>query len=199
MVHQSFSPCVCAKNLPSNQEDSVSCSKWGYSPSESETAYSVMQGVSGQLIDCNIPGGFADVLMIMSFWKQTTRRQYDVHFCEGCTFGLQKKTDSLHPSVRDVFLHTFHGHQLSYATINIARSALSSYLMGSEFPGCHYTVTNHPFVVRCLKVVFNCRKLIPCARYQETWMSNLSWSIWNCYIFWKSSLSRSLPSNWLPC
>lgn len=144
MVHQSFSPCVCAKNLPSNQEDSVSCSKWGYSPSESETAYSVMQGVSGQLIDCNISGGFADVLMIMSFWT--------------CPF-------------------------LSFMS----------------FPGCHYTVTNHPFVVRCLKVVFNCRKLIPCARYQETWMSNLSWSIWNCYIFWKSSLSRSLPSNWLPC
>lgn len=65
------------------------------------------------------------------------------------------------------FLHTFRVNQLSYSTINTARSALSSYLMGYQFPGCHYTVANHTFIVRYLKGVFNCCK--PAPRYQETW------------------------------
>ena len=65
------------------------------------------------------------------------------------------------------FLHTFRVNQLSYSTINTALSALSSYLMGYQFPGCHYTVANHPFIVRYLKGVFNCCK--PAPRYQQTW------------------------------
>ena len=41
----------------------------------------------------------------------------------------------------------------------------SSYLMGYEFPGCHYTVPNHPFIVQYLKGEFNCCKSTP--RHQE--------------------------------
>ena len=68
------------------------------------------------------------------------------------------------------FLHGFHSRKLSYSTINTARSALSSYLMGFQFSGTPYTVSNHPFIVRYLKGVFNCRK--PAPRYQETWDVN---------------------------
>ena len=85
------------------------------------------------------------------------------------TFRVTKKVLSpLHPSVNDVFkfLHTFRVNELSYSTINTARSVLSSYLMGYEFPGCHYTVANHHFIVRYLKGVFNGCK--PAPRYLAT-------------------------------
>lgn len=168
MVHQpSESPGGCAQNLSSNQEGAVSSSARRCPPSVPETASSGMQGVRCQLIECNIPVEIADVLM--SSWRPATRKQYDAHIRRWCAFALQKKIDPLHPSVSDVlkFLHTFRVNQLSYSTINTARSALSSYLMGYQFPGCHYTVANHPFIVRYLKGVFNCCK--PAPRYQETW------------------------------
>ena len=132
-----------------------------------ETASSGMQGVRCQLIEGNIPVEIADVLM--SSWRPATRKQYDAHIRRWCAFALQKKIDPLHPSVSDVlqFLHIFRVNQLSYSTINTARSALSSYRMGYQFSGCHYTVVNHPFIVRYLKGVFNCCK--PAPRYQETW------------------------------
>lgn len=168
MVHQpSESPGGCAQTLSSNQEGAVSSSARRCPPSVPETASSGMQGVRCQLIECNIPVEIADVLM--SSWRPATRKQYDAHIRRWCAFALQKKIDPLHPSVSDVlqFLHTFRVNQLSYSTINTARSALSSYLMGYQFPGCHYTVANHPFIVRYLKGVFNCCK--PAPRYQETW------------------------------
>ena len=119
------------------------------------------------LLACKVSG--VSSLSAMSSWRPATRKQYDAHIRRWCAFALQKKIDPLHPSVSDVlqFLHTFRVNQLSYSTINTARSALSSYLMGYQFPGCHYTVANHPFIVRYLKGVFNCCK--PAPRYQETW------------------------------
>ena len=79
------------------------------------------------------------------------------------------RINSREPNVTHVltFLHQFHNRKLSYSTINTARSALSSYLMGFQFPGTTYTVSTHPFVVRYLKGVFNCQK--PTSRYHETW------------------------------
>ena len=68
------------------------------------------------------------------------------------------------------FLHGFHSRKLSYSTINTARSALSSYLMGFQFSGTTYTVSNHPFILRYLKGVFHCQK--PAPRYFETWDVN---------------------------
>ena len=117
------------------------------------------------LLACKVSG--VSSLSAMSSWRPATRKQY--HIRRWCAFALQKKIDPLQPSVSDVlqFLHTFRVKQLSYSTINTARSALSSYLMGYQFPGCHYTVANHPFIVRYLKGVFNCCK--PAPRYQETW------------------------------
>ena len=84
------------------------------SPSDPETETSDMQGVRRKFIECNIAGEIANALM--SFWRPETRKQYDAHIRKWCAFGLQKKTDPLHPSVKDVlkFLHNFRVNQLSY-------------------------------------------------------------------------------------
>ena len=69
------------------------------------------------------------------------------------------------------FLQSFYNKELSYSTIKTARSALSNYLMGATFSGTNYTMTNHPFIVRYMKGVFNSRK--PSPRYSETWDVNV--------------------------
>ena len=83
-------------------------------------------------------------------------------------FCFQHKTNSLQPSVNNVmnFLHIFHVQSCSYSLIKTARSALSNYLKGFEFTGSNFTVSNHLFIFRNLKGVFNCSK--PTPRYQET-------------------------------
>ncbi|XP_031574344.1 uncharacterized protein LOC116308111 [Actinia tenebrosa] len=129
-----------------------------------------MQGIRQQFIECSISEDITNVLM--SSWRPSTQKQYDVHIRRWGEFCLQRKVDSLRPNINDVleFLHSLHIKELSYSTINTARSALSNYLMGFEFPGTHYTITDHPFVVRYLKGVFNFVK--PTPRYQETWDVN---------------------------
>ncbi|CAH3031028.1 unnamed protein product [Pocillopora meandrina] len=70
--------------------------------------------------------------------------------------------DSLHPSVTNViqFLTTLFEKNLSYSSLNTARSALSTIITVDGM-----SIGNHPLVVRFLKGVFNLRPPVP--RYKE--------------------------------
>ncbi|XP_031571383.1 uncharacterized protein LOC116305584, partial [Actinia tenebrosa] len=166
----SKSPDPSAQNVPCHQESALPSSSLRCSSAEPQTATHGMQGIRQQFIECNISEDITNVLM--SSWRPSTQKQYEVHIRRWGGFCLQRKVDSLRPNINDVleFLHSLHIKELSYSTINTARSALSNYLMGFEFPGTHYTITDHPFVVRYLKGVFNFVK--PTPRYQETWDVN---------------------------
>jgi hypothetical protein len=86
---------------------------------------------------------------------------------------MPRKIDSMRPTVNNVlnFLHTLYAQDLSYSTINTARSALSGYLLDITFSGTNYTMTNPPSLVRYMKGVFNSRK--PTPKYSETWDVNV--------------------------
>ncbi len=79
----------------------------------------------------------------------------------------------MRPTVNNVlnFLHTLYAQDLSYSTINTARSALSACLLDTTFSGTNYTITNHPLLIRYMKGVFNSRK--PTPKYSETWDVNI--------------------------
>ena len=83
------------------------------------------------------------------------------------TVGMQifrKSLDSLHPSVAGVFqfLTALFKKDLSYSSLNTARSALSTIITVDGMP-----IGSHPLVVRFLKGVFNLRPPVP--RYKEVW------------------------------
>ena len=77
------------------------------------------------------------------------------------------------PAVTDAleFLYSLCEQELSYPTINTARSALTSYLMNTNPRDTPYTVSTHPFINRFMKGVFNSRK--PTLKYSETWDVNI--------------------------
>ena len=121
-----------------------------------------------QLLACKVSGNilltakFQKTLprdVLMHSWRPSTHKQYDAYTKKWTTFCLQRKINSREPNVNDVFtfLHEFPKRKLSYSTINTARSVLSSYLMVFRFHGTLYTVSTHPFVIRYLKGVLNCR------------------------------------------
>ena len=168
VVHSTTEPVDRPTAVFSGNSECLDSSLEGeYASIESQATPSGMQSIREHFTNCKIPADIASVLM--HSWRPGTHKQYDVYIKKWTTFCLQRKINSREPNVNHVltFLHQFHNRQLSYSTINTARSALSSYLMGFQFPGTSYTVSTHPFVVRYLKGVFNCRK--PTSRYHETW------------------------------
>ena len=78
----------------------------------------------------------------------------------------------MRPTVNKVldFLHTLYVQDLSYSTINTARSAIASSLLDVKFMGTDYTMSDHPLLVRYMKGVFNSQK--PTPKYSETWDVN---------------------------
>ena len=68
------------------------------------------------------------------------------------------------------FLHALYQQNLSYSTLNTARSALSTLFLSSSTDN-HHPITTHPFITRYMKGIFNSRK--PTPKYSETWNVNL--------------------------
>lgn len=160
------STCRSPFGFPSEEEHPDTSCERELPPTESTANASGMQGIREQLVNHRVPEDIANV--VMCSWRTSTQRQYDVYIKKWQAFCLQGKVDSLRPGVDDVlkFLHNFHVANRSYSLINTVRSALSSYLLGYKFQD-NFSVSNHPFIVRYLKGVFNrCR---PAPRYQETW------------------------------
>ena len=104
----------------------------------------------------------------MSSWKPGTLKQYNVyHLHKWSHFCAERLVNSLSPTVSDIlrFLHTLYQQDLSYSTLNTARSALSTLLM-QHSSYSHPCLTTHPFIIRYMRSVFNSRK--PTPKYSET-------------------------------
>lgn len=161
------SPDRQASSVVCDQRSPFSSNERQRSSTGSKTSITGMQAVRKQFIDCDVPEAVADVLM--SSWRSGTQKQYDTYIRKWCSFCVEEKINSLHPNVTSVlkFLHSLHVQNLAYSTLNTARSALSSFLIGFKFGGTQYGMSDHPLIVRYMKGVFNlCR---PTPRYVDTW------------------------------
>ncbi len=107
------------------------------------------------------------------FASRINHQLYTTYLTKWAELCIPRKIDSMRPTVNNVlnFLHTLYAQDLSYSTINTARSALSACLLDTTFSGTNYTITNHPLLIRYMKGVFNSRK--PTPNYSETWDVNI--------------------------
>lgn len=153
-------------SLSGDQRSSIQPSATRSSSFVPQTPSYGMQAVRSQFVNNGIPPEITDV--IMRSWKPGTQKQYNVYIHKWSEFCSQRQIDLLSPTVNDVllFLHTLYGQELSYSTLNTARSALST-LLTNNSTGNYNSPTTHPFIIRYLKGVFNLRK--PTPRYSETW------------------------------
>ena len=103
--------------------------------------------------------------IIMSSWRSSTKREYQVHISKWIQFCSRRKIDSISVSVQDAieFLTIEYEKGLSYSSINTSRAALSS--LGIMLD--NFTAGTHPIVIRFMKGVFNSRPTKP--RYPYTW------------------------------
>ena len=120
-----------------------------------------MQIIRKTLESKNISGHSADI--ILASWRSGTQKQYQTYINKWLNYCCERELDSLHPSVADViqFLTLFEKN-LSYSSLNTARSALSTIITVDGM-----SIGNHPLVVRFLKGVFNLRPPVP--RYKGVW------------------------------
>ena len=99
-------------------------------PPEPQTTINGMQSIRKEFANQGISSDITEVLM--SSWRESTQKQYNVYLSKWYQFCVQREINSMQPIVNDVleFLHDLYKKGLSYSTINTARSALSNYLMG---------------------------------------------------------------------
>lgn len=121
-----------------------------------------MQIIRKSLESKNISGHSAEI--ILASWRSGTQRQYQTYINKWLKYCCERELDSLHPSVADViqFFTTLFEKDLSYSSLNTARSALSTIITVDGM-----SIGSHPLVVRFLKGVFNLRPPVP--RYKEVW------------------------------
>ena len=140
-------------------------------PNEYETGPNGMQGIRRRLYGCQISSNIADI--IVKSWRPGTQKQYSVYINRWTRFCNEREINSVAPSVTSVleFLHSFYEQELSYSTINTARSAINCYLMDANLHSTNHTISTHPFVTRYMKGVFNSRT--PTPKYSDTWDVNI--------------------------
>ena len=122
-----------------------------------------MSCVRQSLSHYQLPEPVAEV--IMSSWRKSTQKQYRTYISKWLDFCHQGQIDQYKPSLSSAlqFLQTLYDAELSYSSINTARSALSTFINidGAESFG------THPIVARYLKGVFLSRKPVP--KYHSVW------------------------------
>ena len=111
----------------------------------------------------NLPQDAID--LYLDAWRPKTRRSYFVYLRKWQTLCIQKNWNKLRPTVNQViyFLTSLFRSGLSYGSVNLARSALSSslpYLDGKA-------VGQHPVICKILKGMYNRRPQH--SRYSSTW------------------------------
>jgi len=156
--------------FPRDQRCSIQSSATGSSSTAPQALSHGMQIVRGHFLNHSVPPQITDI--IMSSWKPGTQKQYNVYLHKWANFCAQRQVNSLSPTVTYIlrFLHTLYQQDLSYSTLNTARSALSTLLMQHSSYGYH-CLTTHPLIIRYMKGIFNSRK--PTPKYSETWNVNL--------------------------
>ncbi len=111
--------------LPGDRWCSIQSSSTRSSPTEPQALSRGMQTVRSLFLNNSVPSDIPEI--IMSLWKPGTQKQYNVYIHKWVEFCTQRQVNSLSPSVTDIlrFLHTLYQQDLSYSTLNTARSALS--------------------------------------------------------------------------
>ena len=101
----------------------------------------------------------------MSSWRQSTKRQYYGYIARWLHFSSQRQIDPMQTDAAQVlaFLTSLFEHGLGYSSLNVARSAIASFvvLKDGASVGCH------PMITRFLKGVFTLRP--PAPRYNRIW------------------------------
>ena len=140
-------------------------------PVEPKTDLDGMQSIRRHLVDNQISPNVANV--IIQSWRPATQKQYSVYINRWTQFCHEREVNPMLPSVNDAleFLHTLYEQDLSYSTLNTAKSALNCYLLTASPHNSSFTVPNHPYINRYMKGVFNCRT--PTPRYSERWDVNV--------------------------
>ncbi|WAQ94141.1 hypothetical protein MAR_006612 [Mya arenaria] len=103
--------------------------------------------------------------IIMASWRKTTQKQYSTNINRWIHFCREREIDPLQTPIEYCieFLTELYDLGLSYATLNTARSALSSLCKKQD----GYNVGSHPLVIRFLSGVYNLGPTKP--KYKETW------------------------------
>ena len=111
--------------------------------------------------------------IIVKSWRPGMQKQYLVYINRWTRFCNERKINPIVPSVTSIleFLHPLYEQDLSYSTINTARSALNCYLMHAHLHSTNHTISTHPFVTQYMKGVFNSRTLT--SKYSDTWDVNI--------------------------
>ena len=106
--------------------------------------------------------------IILKSWGKGTSKQYQSYYKKWLDFCDREQISTVHPSLAQVieFLLTLFNNDLSYSSLNTARSALSSILPSID----GIPVGQHPLIIRFLKGVFESRPAMP--RYTAVWNVN---------------------------
>ena len=126
---------ACLFYLPSAEIDGVSCLRNSFK-------------------NYNISGHVADILM--ASWRSGTQKQYKTYIEQWVKFCGERKMNRHSPQIGEAldFLAGLYDKNLSYSTLNTARSALSSIL---HMDNCR-NFGSHPLTVRFMKGVFEKKK-----------------------------------------
>ncbi|XP_072030140.1 uncharacterized protein [Amphiura filiformis] len=104
--------------------------------------------------------------IILSSWRSSTKSQYHVYIRKWLRFCNSKQIDPMQTDAVQVliFLPQLFKEGLTYNSLNVARSALSSLVI---LQAGRFTVGTHPLVTRFMKGVYTKRPPVP--RYEFIW------------------------------
>ncbi len=96
----------------------------------------------------------------MAAWRDSRKKQYKTYINKWFLFCSTNNSDPIHPSISTAlaFLTSLYEKGLSYSSINIARSALSSFCI---FDGIAVPFGQLPLVKRFMKGIFELRPSLP--------------------------------------
>ncbi|XP_072048693.1 uncharacterized protein [Amphiura filiformis] len=104
--------------------------------------------------------------IIMSSWRESTRKQYAVHIRHWLDFCCREQCNPVQADVTYIltFLTEIHENfNLGYSALNTAQNALSSFILSPN----GQSVGNHSLVKRFMKGIFNLQP--PQPRYTHIW------------------------------
>ena len=124
-------------------------------------------------------------MLIMNAWRPSTKKIYSTYLNKWALFCVEREIQIMNPTLPQAckFLRLLSDKGAGYATLNIARSALSTILpsFGGKSFGCH------PIVCWLLKGAYE--KCPPKPRYAEFWDIN---KVFTLFKSWGSNKNISL-------
>ena len=150
-----------------NQTTSLSSTRSGPRVSNKKDEPGCFLHIRQELKNRGIQQGARD--LILQSWRDGTKQKYNVYINQWFEFCKSKSIDPFHPELRFIlmFLTGLYTKGLKYNSINVARSALSSFL---KICG-NIDLNSFEEIKRFMKGVFQSRPALP--RYEETWDVNI--------------------------